>query len=131
LAVATSSPAGAESLVRGRASYRERVALRPGVVFEATLEDVSRADAQAVVLGSVRVEDVGAVPIPFEILYDPAQIDERRSYVVRGRLLAGERLLFTTDRAAPVLTRGHGNEVELLLVRVPSTPPPGKVVSPP
>jgi len=36
-----------EGAVRGTATYRERMALPPGAVLEATLEDVSRADAAA------------------------------------------------------------------------------------
>jgi hypothetical protein len=46
------SPEGSvEGAVKGTASYRERMALPPGAVLEATLEDVSRADAAAEVIG--------------------------------------------------------------------------------
>lgn len=122
-AVNAESSAGDErAVVRGQASYRERVALLPGAVFEGTLEDVSCADAPAVVLGTVRLEDVNRVPIRFEISFDPRQIDERHAYAVRARIHAGGRLAFTSDRAYPVLTRGHGDEVELLLVRAASHP---------
>ena len=72
---ASSSVQGA--VVRGQALYRERIALPPGSVFEATLEDVSRADAHAAVLGTFRAENAGPVPIRFEIAYDPKAIDER------------------------------------------------------
>ena len=89
----------------------------PGAVFEATLLDASRQDAAAEVLATARAEDTGKLPIPFELRYDPARIDERHSYVVRGRIANGDRLMFTTDTAYPVLTRGNGNEVEMLLVR--------------
>jgi putative lipoprotein len=110
--------AGAQAVVRGQASYRERIALVPGAVFEATLIDVSRADASAEVIGRVRVEAPGSLLIRFDIPYDAAKIDERRSYAVRAQILAGARLLFTTDKAYPVLTRGAGTDVDLLLVRV-------------
>lgn len=109
--------AGAPAVVRGQASYRERIALPPDAVFEATLEDVSRPGAKAEVLGTVRLEKAGPVPIRFEIPYDPAKVDPRHSYAVRARILRGDRLLFTTDTVHPVLTRGAGREVELLLVR--------------
>lgn len=51
-----SSGASGEGMntVTGAATYRERMALSPGAVFEATLEDVSRADAPAVVVGQTR-----------------------------------------------------------------------------
>jgi putative lipoprotein len=119
---AESSAGDERAVVRGQASYRERIALLPGAVFEATLEDVSRADAPAAVLGAVRLEDVNRVPIRFEISFDPRQVDERHAYAVRARIHAGGRLAFTTDRAYPVLTRGHGDEVELLLVRARTNP---------
>jgi putative lipoprotein len=107
----------AQSVIRGQASYRERIALPPDAVFEATLLDVSRADAKAEVLGSVRIEKAGQIPIRFEIAYDSAKVDERHAYAVRARILGGERTLFTTDKVYPVLTRGAGKEVDLLLVR--------------
>jgi putative lipoprotein len=104
--------------VTGTATCRERLALPPEAVFEAILEDVSRADAPAEVLGRSRVDQPGPPPIRFEIAYDPARIDPRRSYVVRGRIRAGEQLLFTTEQSYPVLTDGRGYTVDLMLRRV-------------
>jgi len=87
---------------------------------------VSKADAPAVVVGSVRIEKPGRVPIRFEIPYDPARIDQSHSYSVRARIVVGQRLWFTTDRAYPVLTRGHGHAVEMILRTVPMSKPAGK-----
>lgn len=106
--------------VTGTAAYRERIALPPDAVLEATLQDVSRADAPAVVLGSFRAGPAGQVPIPFAIPYDTARIDPARRYVVRARILSGDRMLFTTDTATPVLTQGAGDRVALMLVRAQS-----------
>ena len=112
--------------VKGTATYRERIALTPGAVFEAMLEDVSKADAPAVVIGSVRIDKPGQVPIRFEIPYDPAPIDHSHSYSVRARILVDQRLLFTTDQTYPVLTRGHGNEVQIMLRMVAASKPASK-----
>jgi len=113
-----SSTGGEVSVVRGQASYRERLALRPGSVFEASLEDVSRADAPAGILGSVKFEAPGQIPIKFEIPFDPAKIDEHHAYAVRARIVSADgRLMFTTDTVYPVLTRGAGGKVDLLLIR--------------
>lgn len=60
--------------VNGTATFRERIGMRRDAVFEAFLEDVSRADAPAEVIGRVRLERPGNPPIPFEITYDPARI---------------------------------------------------------
>ena len=103
--------------IKGTATYRERMALPPEAVFEAMLEDVSRADAPATVVGRVRIDRPEQPPIRFEIPYDPANIDPRHSYSVRGRITVGSRLMFTTDQVYPVLTRGHGSEVPLMLRR--------------
>ena len=74
--------------MKGTATYRERIALTPAAVFEAALEDVSKADAPAVVVGSIRLKNPGQVPIRFEIPYDPARIDQNHSYSVRARILS-------------------------------------------
>jgi uncharacterized lipoprotein YbaY/heat shock protein HslJ/uncharacterized lipoprotein NlpE involved in copper resistance len=103
--------------VTGTAFYRERMAMPPGVVFEARLEDVSRADAPAEVIGQFRMEDAGNPPYAFSIDYDPAVIDDRFTYAVRAELRLDGELLFTTDTMVPVLTRGAPSEVEIMMVR--------------
>lgn len=108
---------GVKGTVRGTATYRERMALPPGAVLEATLEDVSGADAAAKVIGRTRVEHPGNPPIRFEIPFDSARVDPRRRYVVRARILVDEKPFFITDRNYPVLMEGKGNEVELMLRR--------------
>jgi uncharacterized lipoprotein YbaY len=111
----------ASGQVRGTATYRERLALPPEAVFEATLEDVSKADTPAEVIGRARIERPGNPPIRFEIIYDPAHINPSHRYVVRARILVGGRLFFITDQSYPVLTGGQGNEVALLLRRAGSS----------
>ena len=103
--------------VKAVAMYRERMALPPEAVLVATLEDISRADVRAELLGSVRVENPGSPPFRFEIAYDPARIQTNHAYAVRARITVQGRLWFTTDQVYPVLTGGHGQEVELLLRR--------------
>jgi len=60
--------------IDGTATYRERMALPPSAVFEATLEDVSRADAPAEMIAETRVASPGNPPIKFSLPYDPAKI---------------------------------------------------------
>ena len=100
----------------GTATYRERMALPPDAVFEATLEDVSRADAPALVVASARVASP-AVPIAFSIGVDPARIDANRRYVVRGRITLNGQLLFTSDTAYPVFGAGDVRRVDNMLLR--------------
>jgi putative lipoprotein len=126
LLAAMAEPALAQS-IQGTATYRERIALPPTAVFEATLEDVSRADAPADVIARTRVAPAGNPPIRFEIPVDLARIRPDRRYVVRGRILESDRLMFTTDASYPVLTQGHGTTVAMMLRRIGSGPsaPPG------
>jgi hypothetical protein len=91
--------------------------LPPGAVFEAILEDVSRADAPAHVVGRAHIDGPGNPPIPFSISYDPSRIDPSHRYAVRARIVVSGKLLFTSDQHYPVLTAGESNEVNLLLRR--------------
>ncbi|QEX23663.1 hypothetical protein FRZ61_36020 [Hypericibacter adhaerens] len=106
-----------QAVVMGSASYRERMALLPGAVFEATLEDVSKADAPAVILGQTRIENPGNPPIDFAIPYNPRDIVTNHKYTVRVRILSGSDTLFVTDTNYPVLTMGNKSQAKLLLVR--------------
>ena len=110
------SVAMADGLVTGTASFRERIAPPPDAVFEAVLEDVSRADAPATILGRTRVEDAGPPPYYFAIEYDPDEIDERNTYSVRTRLVDGDRLLFTSEEAHNVITGGAPLDVDVRMV---------------
>jgi uncharacterized lipoprotein YbaY len=105
LAWAACTPVWAGTL-EGTAAYRERIALPPDAVFEAVLEDVSRADAPAEVLGRAKIDPAGHPPFRFEIAYDDAAVRPGRRYVVRATVTHQGRLLFTTDRAYPVLGGG-------------------------
>jgi putative lipoprotein len=117
--------------VKGTATYRERMALSPNAVFEATLEDVSRADAPAEVIARSRIEHPANPPIPFEITYDPSRIIPSHRYAVRARILVDGKLFFTTDQHYPVFTAGQSNAVALLLRRASeSTPVGGNAESP-
>jgi putative lipoprotein len=103
--------------ITGTAFYRERIAPPPGSVFEAVLEDVSRADAPAVRLGAATLDGAEGPPYRFAIRYDPAAIDARMSYAVRATLRRPDGgLAFTSDAHHAVLTRGGGDSVEILMV---------------
>ena len=104
--------------VSGIATYLERMLLPPDSVVEVTLEDVSRADARAQVLGRVVLEAQRSPPFRFCISYDPSKIDPRHTYVVRATVRAEGRLLFTSDEVHPVLTQGAGEDVEIVMRRV-------------
>ncbi|MBS1798432.1 MAG: YbaY family lipoprotein [Acidobacteria bacterium] len=103
--------------VTGTATYRERMALPSGAVFEATLEDVSRADASAQAIGTTRVENPGNPPFHFSIAYEPEKIITSHTYAVRARITENGRLLFTSTQRYQVLTQGHGSEISMMLLQ--------------
>ena len=107
--------------ISGSALYRERIALPADAVFEATLEDVSRADAVSEVLGRARLEPAGQPPFRFEIGYDPSKMQPGHSYAVRARVTQGDQLLFTTERLYPFPKSGPPGEVQLMLVSAQRT----------
>lgn len=110
--------------ITGTAMYRERIALPPNAVFEAVLEDVSRAGAPAVVLGRHVLEPAGRPPFKFSIPYNPAGIQPQMRYGVRGRVLLDGRLLFITDTFNQVLKTPQDTSVELVLRQVSEPPAP-------
>jgi uncharacterized lipoprotein YbaY len=109
-----------QSTLTGTVTYRERIALPPDAIVEVRLEDVSRADAPAIVVAEQTITSPGQVPIAFSLSYDPSAIEERFTYAVRARITdASGRLLFITTTMNRVLTRGAPTDgVELVLQRV-------------
>jgi putative lipoprotein len=108
---------GEPASITGTVTYRERIALTPEAVVEVQLLDVSVADASAKLIAEQTIKPQHQVPIPFELIYDPAEIDERYTYAVRATIREREQMMFTTDRSYRVLTRGSPSHVDLVLVR--------------
>ncbi|MDM0052462.1 YbaY family lipoprotein [Variovorax sp. J22R115] len=105
--------------VTGSVTFRERIALDPSAEIVVHLLDVSRMDVAAVVLAEQRIRADGRqVPFNFALSVDPARIDPRMRYNVSARILQGDKLLFISDTAYPVLTQGRGTTADLMLVRV-------------
>jgi len=102
------------------ASYRERIALPPDAILEVELLDVSRADAPSVKIAS-QSYPMDRVPFSVSLSYDDARIDSRMTYVVAARILSGERVLFRTTSAYPVITRGSPEHADLVLEQMSST----------
>ncbi len=105
-------------VVRGTVTYRERMALPPDAVVEVRLSDVSRQNIAAPVIAETTVLPEGRqVPLPFELRYDPSRIQPDRTYAVRATIRSAGRMIFTTDAAYHVITKGNPTQVDLWLVR--------------
>lgn len=107
--------------VTGTAAYRERIALPSDAVFEAVLQDVSRAGAMAQVIGRATLDPAGQSPFRFEIAYDDQVVTPGHSYAVRATVRSQGQLLFTTDTHVPALD-GSNAPLQLRLVSVSRGP---------
>jgi uncharacterized lipoprotein YbaY/membrane-bound inhibitor of C-type lysozyme len=107
---------GLPNTVSGTVSYMVRMALPADAVIEVKLQDVSRADAPAMVIAEEKIT-LGdrQAPVPFELKFDPAKIDPGHTYAVSARILIHGHLEFVSDKSYAVLTRGNPAHVALQL----------------
>lgn len=104
------------STVIGTVTYLPRIALPPNAVVEVQLVDVSRADAPAQLLASQSTITGGRqVPIPFELMYNPNQIDPRMTLAVQARITVDGELQFISTRRFAVSTQGQASPVEVVV----------------
>lgn len=117
-APAASCPPTCPASVTGTISYPGSAPLPPGAELTVRLEDVSRADAPSITIAERVIANPGQSPIPFEIGYDPADIDARFDYSIQATITQGGALLFINDTVYSVLTWGHPSGVDMVLVSV-------------
>lgn len=89
-------------------------------IVTVTLQDVSVADAPAVVLSSQVIElSDTEFPVAFELPYELGDIAETNTYSVAARVEAGGDLVMISDTIVPVITDGAPTSgVEIALVTV-------------
>lgn len=108
--------------ISGSVLYRERMMLPPGARVHVRLEDVSRADAPAIVLSEASFP-ARTSPTAFALTYDPAALDARRRYALRAAIRLGDELLFTsTDHIAFDPARADGIEILVRRVQAEAAP---------
>ena len=118
-ALASCGSSSKQATVTGTVTYLQRIALPPDAVVTVRIEDVSRADAPAEVLGEQVIDTKGAqVPIDFEVSYDAGTIVENHTYSLRVRIEDGAgNLLFINDTSVPVITGGNPTQdIEVIVV---------------
>ena len=114
------SPGSASASITGTVAYREKIVMPPDAVVIVKLEDTSLKDVPAVEIGTQVIDTPGRVPVSYAILFDPGEIVDNHTYTVRATITSGDELLWTTDTAYPVITRGNPITADLLLVAVPA-----------
>lgn len=108
--------AAAQARITGTVSYRERIALPPDASVQVRLDDVSQPEGAPKRVAETTAPTAGKqVPIPFELPYKAADIVSSRRYVVRAKIVAGGKTLFSTKTPYPVITRGAPTSLEILV----------------
>ena len=107
--------------VTGTVSYRERDPMPASAVVIVTLADTSVTDDAVGQIGAHVIEQPKTVPVGFSVGFDPADIIDNHSYTVEATISSGDALLWTTDTAYPVITRGNPLTADLLLIAVPQS----------
>jgi putative lipoprotein len=107
--------------VTGTVTYLQRSALAPGSVVTVQIQDISRQDVAAEIIGEQVITTTDQqVPIPFSVPYSSSAIVENNTYALQARIESPEgQLLFINDTVTPVITRGAPtSDVEMVLVAV-------------
>jgi putative lipoprotein len=100
----------------GEVFYLQRIALPPDATLSVSLQDVSLADAPAIILAEQKGPVKGQVPLPFHLNYDPAQVKPGHRYSVSARIEVNGQLMFiTTENHAVQL---DGSDLQPLKIRV-------------
>jgi putative lipoprotein len=110
-----------KATVSGTVTYLQRIALLEDAVVTVRIQDISLADAPAVVLGEQVIKPAGKqVPIPFEVEYNPEDVKPAGRYAISARIEdANGKLLFITDTVTPVFTSdAKSTGIELILKMV-------------
>lgn len=109
-------PATSVASLDGEVFYLQRIALPPSATLSVSLQDVSLADAPAVVLDEQRGPVKGQVPLPFHLSYDPNQVKPGHRYAVSARIEVDGQLMFITTEQHTVQL--DGKDPQPLKIRV-------------
>ena len=121
--------------VAGEVFYRERKMLPPSAVMVVTLEDVSWMDVPSTLLATFTKPLQGkAPPYSFAVEYDPSQIQSKRRYSLRAKIIMDdkegeEQLLMTSTQALDPFRRQPG-ESDAIKIRLSMVGRSGRVHTP-
>jgi heat shock protein HslJ len=105
-----------DSIIMGTVGFEVLPEASQDWTLTVELQDVSKADSPASVLGQTVITDFSTVPVPFLIPFDPTKIDTRLTYGILARITdSGGQLLFINTQAYNVITRGNPSIVDVLV----------------
>ncbi|MCO6057088.1 YbaY family lipoprotein [Pseudomonas sp. MOB-449] len=102
--------------LEGEVYYLQRMALPPTATLSVSLQDVSLADAPAVLLARQQGPIKGQVPLHFRLDYDPAKVQSRHRYAVSARIELDGKLMFISTQQHSV--KLDGSDPQPLRIKV-------------
>ncbi|MGL6026740.1 MAG: YbaY family lipoprotein [Vibrio sp.] len=110
--------------ITGTVAYRERIALPDNALVTVYLQDVSLADAPAIVIAKQNFITNGSqIPLAFNLSYDRSKIDPSHRYSVSARIELDGTPRFISDSHYAVITDADATkQVNMMLVGVHSQP---------
>jgi heat shock protein HslJ len=93
--------------VTGTVTFSAPPVLPAGAEIKVSLQDISRMDVTATVISEqvIRAADITGL-VPFQVSFDPVDIDPRYTYAVRATITHMDKLIYTSTQTYPVITRG-------------------------
>ena len=82
--------------ITGTIAYRTNIYLPPNAVATVELREAYTGGSQGIKLGQQEIRDFRQIPIPFEVEYDPGDVNPRKNYIVTATITANGRPLYTT-----------------------------------
>jgi len=115
-----SAPSPGGATVSGMITNQEGAAIPEGATVTVQIQDTSLADAPAEVIGEQVITGSTEFPVPYQVAYDPSQIQDNHQYTMSARITGGDgSLLFINDTAILVITRDNPTEeVEIPVIQV-------------
>ncbi len=109
-------PGRGDSVIRGNVTYRQRISLGPNSEIAVKLVDSADSNGPAVAETTVSTGN-RQVPIPFELRYEPRDINRQRNYELQAVIRTAGKVVFKTEAGVPVSLRGNQQDsVELVVV---------------
>ncbi|NJD61185.1 MAG: hypothetical protein FIA93_00500 [Deltaproteobacteria bacterium] len=101
----------------GKTPSHEQAPLPGMAMVRVELLDISGKNPLASPLGEDTIwAATGKLPIDFRIAYDPSRVDPSHVYIVRARVMEGEKVLFLNTTPYYVLTRGAPSNIDIIVI---------------
>jgi uncharacterized lipoprotein YbaY len=110
-------PPQGSGIIRGTVSYMQRIAIGPDSEVRVRLVDSGDPNGRPV--SEVSVPTNGRqVPIPFELRYEPRDINRQRNYELYAEIYTNGVLRFRSEKGEPVQLRGNLTQGISLMVQM-------------